>query len=105
MRDTLEVLFSPGEQLAEVYEIQSLIGHGAMAQVFDAYDRSLRRTVAVKASRRHLQGEAQALAAVRHASVPTVHACGVHRGINYLVMERIVGTTLDAHMAQRTAGK
>ncbi len=103
-------LFRTGDLLNGVYEIRSLLGHGGMGQVFEAYDRLLRRAVAIKASlptlsSSFLRDEAQALAAFNHPSVVTIHAMGSHRGIDYIVMERLYGTSLAAHMSRRRKAK
>ena len=73
------MLFSVGEIVGGVYEIRSLLGEGGMGQVFEAYDHSLARKVAIKvafprADAPPLRDEARALAAFRHPSLVTVHA-------------------------------
>lgn len=103
-------LFRNGDLLNGVYEIGTLLGHGGMGQVFEAYDRLLRRNVAIKASlptlsSSFLRDEAQALAAFTHPSVVTIHSMGSHRGIDYIVMERLYGTSLSSHMAKRRQAK
>ena len=76
-------LFAIGEVLGEAYEIRALLGQGGMGQVFDAYDRSLSRRVAIKANfpevPQSVRNEAQALAAMRHPGVVGVYALGTHR--------------------------
>lgn len=98
-----KLIFRPGVVLADTYELGALIGEGGMGQVFDAFDRNLRRRVAVKANwpeaARSVRAEAQALAAVRHPGLVVVHALGAHAGVDFLVMEHIAGVTLDAHLA------
>lgn len=101
----LRPLLHVGELVAETWEVRGLIGVGGMGQVFDAYDRFLRRAVAIKASPGGesgpgLRAEAQALAAIRHPSLVTVYAGGVHRGLEYVVMERIFGEDLGSHLAR-----
>ncbi len=99
-------LFQTGEILAGTFEIRGVLGAGGMGQVFDAHDRVLNRRVAIKAHWPHLhafpvQKEAQALAAIRHPSVVTVHSVGRHRDVDFIVMERILGTTLADHIEKR----
>jgi len=101
-------LFSLGDVIAENFEIRAVLGSGGMGQVFDAHDRLLNRRVAIKAHWPHLHTfpihkEAQALAAIRHPSVVTVHSVGTHRGVEFMVMERILGTTLAEHLDRRWA--
>jgi eukaryotic-like serine/threonine-protein kinase len=53
-----------------------------------------------------LRAEARANAAHRHPSMVTVHAIGNHSGIPFIVMERIYGVSLEAHLEQRrTSGQ
>jgi CheY-like chemotaxis protein len=100
-------LFTTGEVLNETYEIRRKIGRGGMGEVYEAYDRSLGRRVAVKAAVPGIPGsvhkEARALAALRHPGIVTVHAVGEHGGIAYVVMERIQGKTLEATLDARRA--
>lgn len=111
--DTMPILgaaplpvFTSGEIVGELYEVRELLGMGAMGQVYEAHDRQLNRRVALKvvvpgADPASLRREGQALAAIRHPSVVTVHSMGTHRGIDFLVMERVFGITLDASIDQR----
>jgi serine/threonine-protein kinase len=99
-------IFRTNEVLNETYEIRTILGEGGMGQVFEAYDRALDRRVAIKANWPHLHApplrkEAQALAAFRSPSLVTIHTMGVHRGIEYLVMERVYGVTLGQHIDNR----
>ncbi|MEM6954829.1 MAG: protein kinase [Myxococcota bacterium] len=103
-----EPIFSPGEIVAENYEVRSMLGEGGMAQVWEARDHVLDRRVALKAARPEpgmpsLRNEARALAAFRHPSLVTVHALAEHRGIEFIVMERIYGISLADHIEQRQA--
>lgn len=99
-------LFERGEIVSGHYEIRDLLGGGGMGQVFEAQDLELNRRVAIKASFPHLdrallRREAQGLAAVRHHGVVSVHTVGEHRGIAYLVMERLLGESLEARIEAR----
>lgn len=101
-------IFAAGELLDGVYEIMQLLGQGGMGQVFEAHDHSLNRRVAIKAAWPNpltppLRNEARALAAFQHPSLVTVHRLGEHRGIDYLVMERVYGVSLTQHAATRWA--
>ena len=98
--------FRPGTVLEGVYELRHEIGTGGMALVFEAWDRRLRRGVAIKVPRRleHAETmliEAQALASVRHRGVPVVYTLGLHLEVPYVVMERLHGTSLARHMVTR----
>lgn len=99
-------IFAAGELLDGVYEIMELLGRGGMGQVFEAHDHLLNRRVAIKAAWPNpltppLRNEARALAAFQHPSLVSVHTLGEHRGIDYLVMERIYGVSLTQHAATR----
>jgi serine/threonine protein kinase len=101
-------LFALGELVSDTFEIRLRLGEGGMGQVFEAHDRSLNRRVALKAAWPHvdptsIRKEAQALAAMRHPSMVAVHALGQHRGIDYVVMERIFGDSLESYLARRRA--
>lgn len=99
-------IFAAGELLEGIYEIMQLLGRGGMGQVFEAHDHLLNRRVAIKAAWPNpltppLRNEARALAAFQHPSLVAVHTLGQHRGIDYLVMERVYGVSLTQHAATR----
>jgi len=81
------------------YEIGSVLGRGAGSEVRRAFDRRLRRTVAIKfvdpkvwpAAR--FQAEARLAAAVPHPNIVTVFDVGIE-DVPYVVMECLPGTTL-----------
>ena len=81
------------------YEIGSVLGRGAGSEVRRAFDRRLRRTVAIKfvdptvwpAAR--FQAEARLAAAVPHRNIVTVFDVGVE-DMPFVVMECLPGTTL-----------
>src|SRR5438445_12893050 len=83
----------PGERLGP-YEILSPLGAGGMGQVYRARDSRLKRDVAIKVSAaqfsERFEREAQAIAALNHPNICTLHDIGP----NYLVMEFIEGTPL-----------
>jgi len=104
--DRAEPIFTSGELVSGIYEIRSLLGEGGMAQVFEAHDHLLDRRVALKAAfpdphAPALRTEARALARFSHPSLVTVHTLGDHRGIDYIVMERIYGVSLASHIRER----
>jgi hypothetical protein len=87
------------------YEVCEVIGRGGMGVVLKAFDEKLHRVVAVKVmapelaaspqGRRRFVREAQAAAAVRHEHVIDIHAVEVAGPLPYLVMECIVGVSLE----------
>jgi len=84
---------TPGTRLGP-YEIAAPLGAGSMGEVYKARDTRLNRMVAIKVSNdqfsERFQREAQAVAALNHSNVCTLHDVGP----NYLVMEYIEGTPL-----------
>ena len=102
-----EPIFRVGDLLGGAYEIRGVLGSGGNGQVFEAHDRLLNRRVAIKAAWPSdprlgtlLRREAQALAAIRHPTLVTVHALGVHQGTDYFVMELVPGVTLEDHLTR-----
>lgn len=89
-----------GDVVAEIYKISKLLGQGGMGQIFEADDLVLNRRVAIKVplnaqSAEVLLAEARALAALQHPNLPVVHAAGRHLGMDFLVMERLYGRSLE----------
>ncbi len=90
------------------YRILKLLGHGGMGVVYKAEDPALKRSVAVKAmlpalaasasaGKRFLR-EAQAMAAVKHDHVATIHQVDEERGVPFLAMEFLAGEPLDERL-------
>src|SRR6185436_20188913 len=79
-----------------------VVGRGANGVVFEADDKELRRTVAVKAwfkkgtntSIRRARAEARKLAIVPSNKIVAVHHFGTASGIPFTVMEYFAGVTL-----------
>ena len=101
------------EQIANRYEILSLIGQGGMADVYKAKDTILNRIVAMKVLRDKLsqdamalvrfQREASAASRLSHPNVVDIYDVGEYEGMHYIVMEFIRGRTLKELIAQRGA--
>jgi serine/threonine-protein kinase len=96
-------LLPVGTVLNDCYELRRVLGMGGMGYVYEAHDRTLNRPVAIKMSRPGvatdtLMHEARIMAAFRHSGLPTVYAMGSHEGIDYVVMERLIGRSLAEHM-------
>ncbi len=94
-----------GAALGDRYVVLERIGAGAMGAVYRGHDRELGRDVAIKVLHPHLFGaeaaearfvrEAQALAALRHPNVVSVHDRGkTENGAHYLVLELLSGLSL-----------
>ncbi len=92
-----------GRTLAH-YEIVGLLGKGGMGEVYVAEDTKLHRRVALKVlpkemavdpdRRARFQREAQAIAALNHPNIVTVHSVEEAEGIHFITMELIDGETL-----------
>ena len=86
------------------YEVIEVIGRGGMGLVFKARDTKLQRIVAIKVlapeiaanktAKRRFEREVPA-AAVSHDHIVTIHAVDESNGLPYLVMECIVGRSLQ----------
>ncbi|MET4429074.1 serine/threonine-protein kinase [Mycolicibacterium sp. 624] len=92
------------------YELRGLLGRGGMAEVQAGWDVRLERPVAVKLLHRALltdpehrarfEFEARSAAALNHPNIVVVHDGGEHRGVPYLVMERLPGASLADAVAR-----
>ena len=86
------------------YEIQSPLGAGGMGEVYRARDTRLGRDVAIKVLPLHLSSdpqlkerfdrEARSISSLNHERICTLHDVGHQEGIDFLVMEYLVGETL-----------
>ncbi|HEY1095091.1 MAG TPA: PASTA domain-containing protein [Glycomyces sp.] len=85
------------------YRLERLIARGGMADVYEARDERLDRTVAVKIITnaavagfdvKAFADEAKTIARLSHPNVVAVFDQGVHEGLPYVVMEYVPGTTL-----------
>ena len=93
------------------FEILSMLGQGAMGEVYLARDPALGREVAVKTIRlgsafgeevtARFEREARAAGALNHPNVVTVFEFGEDQGTYFLAMERVEGEDLDALIRSR----
>ncbi|MBZ5677552.1 MAG: protein kinase [Acidobacteriia bacterium] len=88
----------PGDKLGP-YEILAPIGAGGMGEVYRARDPRLNRDVAIKVSAAQFtdrfEREAQAIAALNHPNICTLHDVGP----DYLVMEYVDGKPIQGPLA------
>ncbi len=92
-----------GRQVGD-YRLLRLLGRGAMAEVFLAEQRSLRRRVAVKILKPALAGdptylerfrrEAQSAAALVHAGIVQIYEVGEQDGLHFIAQEYVQGQNL-----------
>jgi serine/threonine-protein kinase len=91
--------------IAGRYELRRLLGRGGMGEVWEAHDRTMARTVAVKLMPRdpddrhgadQFRRGARTAGGLRHPGVVTVHDVGTDEaeGLLYLVMEHVTGRDL-----------
>ena len=86
------------------YKIQARIGHGGMAEVYEAVDIINKRTVAIKLIRedimmdpinmRRFENEATIAASLSHPNIVGVYNHGTYSGRPYIVNEFMKGQTL-----------
>src|SRR5438094_5701693 len=93
------------------YRIVRSLGRGGMGEVYAAEDTRLNRVVALKVlpadlaadpdRLKRFQREAQAVAALNHPNVVTIHSVEEAGGTPFLTMELVDGTPLDARIPRR----
>jgi serine/threonine protein kinase len=102
------VPIEPGTKLGQ-YEVQEVIGKGAMGTVYRAYHAQLARTGAVKVmqamspdkdSIARFRHEAQAIARMRHPNILNVFDFGEYEGMPYMIVEYVPGGNLAGRMSQ-----
>jgi hypothetical protein len=91
------------------YRIVGLLGRGGMGTVFEAYQESLDRHVALKVlspafstdvrMRQRFRAEAKATAALHHQHIVPIYGYGEAAGVLYFAMEKVDGVSLDKHIA------
>jgi len=96
---------APGLALGERYRLERQIAVGGMGEVWQAYDESLARAVAVKVLREEYAGDAGFLdrfrtearnsAALSHGNIAALYDYGEQDGSAYLVIELVVGEPLS----------
>jgi serine/threonine protein kinase len=99
-----------GAVISSRYELGDRLGSGGMSSVYQATDRVLERTVAVKVLAEHLSDdekfvarfrrEALAVAKLIHPNIVQVYDTGVDEGRHYIVMEYVEGRS-GAQLLQR----
>jgi Tol biopolymer transport system component/predicted Ser/Thr protein kinase len=90
------------------YRVVEALGAGGMGEVYRARDEKLGRDVALKvlpaeslsdeAARRRLHKEAEALVRLSHPHIATLFDVDSAEGMDFLVMERVAGRTLEEEL-------
>ena len=102
---------APATGIEAAYTLGKPLGQGGMGVVYEAYDRKLKRPVAIKMLRdeykldddakRSFMEEARMVAELHHPSIVAIHnIMEDERGL-YLIFERLEGRTLDVVLAER----
>ncbi|WP_257309996.1 protein kinase domain-containing protein [Geothrix fuzhouensis] len=97
-------ILAPGTQVGR-FRVEALLGTGGMGEVYQAWDPTLERSVALKALRagadreatapERFRREALALAQLNHPNVCQVHDWMENPSGTYIAMELLEGRTLD----------
>ncbi len=108
------ILAGPGDSLVtggpmpviEGYELVSCLGRGGMGAVFEGYQQSTGRRVAVKfmldsaasseAARKRFEREVEVVARFQHPGIVSIIDSGVRKGRYFYVMEYVPGRPLDS---------
>jgi hypothetical protein len=93
-----------------IYRVLKELGRGGMGMVLQAEDPKLKRLVAIKVmrpeiadsahARKRFLREAQAMAALEHDHIVTVHQVSEHSGVPFLVMPFLKGETLQDRLTR-----
>jgi len=94
-----------GRTLDKTYRIERRLGRGGMGAVYRAHDVTLDRDGAIKVMHPHFTDaegfrarfiqEARAIASLSHPGIVQVHAFGQDLGLLYIVMDLILGQSLQ----------
>src|SRR5687768_4989338 len=110
----------PGKQTFGYYEVEAVLGQGAMGTVYLARDRRIGRRVALKTIQwskqqvddsstnpnfmARLQREAEICGGLNHPNLVTLYEAGMEEGrISYLAIEYIDGESLQALLKKKGA--
>ncbi len=93
------------------YQVEALIGRGAMASVYLARDTKLNRHVALKVLLgslaktssivKQFHQEAQAAAPLNHPNIVRIYSAGIEAGVPFIAMEFVDGEPLDRFLKRK----
>lgn len=102
------------KELQSKYLINGILGRGAMAVVYDAFDQIIQRRVAIKVfrhpqrgdpdgddARLRLRKEAQAAGRLSHPNIVGIYDYGENDDAGWIVMELIEGGSLNHRLSER----
>jgi tRNA A-37 threonylcarbamoyl transferase component Bud32 len=94
--------------LGEAYELRGELGRGGFAVVYAAWDRQLKRDLAVKVLRAELaddaairtrfRREAEAIARLRHPHIVPIYAVGAEQDLAWFIMPLVAGESLRVRL-------
>lgn len=97
-------MLAVGDYLANRYHVTGRIGHGGMADVFEAYDSINHRIVAIKILRpevvenpenvTHFKREWVATSSLYNPNIVAIYDYGEYEGLPYMINEYVRGQTL-----------
>jgi serine/threonine-protein kinase len=107
-RDSPQPSLTAAEVVSSAYQIRRELTRTETGTVFEAWDMLLERPVALKLAWRDpgtpsLIAEARRCASVADPASVASYAVGNHRGVEYIVGERVEGVTLREHVGTHVA--
>ncbi|MEP7287584.1 MAG: protein kinase [Chloroflexota bacterium] len=106
----MNIQFLAGQQLGQ-YKLNQLLGAGGMSVVYQAYQSSLKRNVAIKMLLPDLAGqgeyttrfnhEAQIAAKLQHPNIVPIFDYGILNDSSYIVMRLLTGGTLTERIRRQ----
>jgi HAMP domain-containing protein/predicted Ser/Thr protein kinase len=106
----LGISLTPGQTLANRYDIKEILGAGGMGMVFRAWDRELQESVAIKtlkpevmdaSSIERFKQEIRLARKIAHRNVVRNYDLGESDGMLFITMEYVEGTSLEKLIRQR----
>jgi len=105
-------VIEPGQSLGVRYDIKALLGAGGMGMVYRAVDRELQEVVAIKTLKPDLiasddtalerfKSEIRLARKISHRNVVRTHDLGEARGLYFITMEFVEGTSLKDLIHER----
>lgn len=118
LRDSLDFTAAPPGKRIGRYRVERAIGAGGMGSIFEAWDETLERPVALKlihgpaaspAVRRRFANESRLLALLRHPNVAQIYDTGIDTSgpipLAFIAMELVPqARTIDAFVRQTSPG-
>lgn len=105
-------MMEKGELIDDRYRIESVLGEGGMATVYEAFDIISKKVVAIKIIKEDVMAnpinlsrferEARAAASLNHQNIVKVISLGTHKGRPYMANEFVKGQTLRDALDRQT---